>query len=488
MMFRLFKARLSAWPTLLLIASIFLASCQNNTGLPSATLAPTIAIGTPPAVTPQPTSAATIANTPTQPAPDTSVLKGQQIVFWHPWQGGLAKKVDEAVNEFNRDNEWGIAVQTKPWYNAGALDEGINSAVEEKGNPLPHVVAGTSDQLADWSADHDLMVNLNEYVNLTGVRMSEAEIEAYNPVFWAQDQSAEMRLGLPALRTAQVLFYNRKWAQELGFHTPPTTPQAFKEQACAAAKANNSSSEQDKHGTGGWLIDNEALTTLSWLSAFGAEAIPEAEDQPYTFKSPEGEEAITFVRGLFDQGCAWVGRNPVPYDYFARRMALFYAGNLADMSVQAKALELQKSGDSWTVLPFPSEDGSPFVYASGYSYGVLRSQDENAQLAGWLFARWMETPRVAAKLTQALPSIPVSEPIAAEFGDYHTGFPWDSILPLGKQVRAAPALASWREVRRLVEDAGWQVYHLPVDDLNKVLLQTLPQLDQAAKEIIDQSK
>jgi hypothetical protein len=53
------------------------------------------------------------------------------------------------------------------------------------------------------------------------------------------------------------------------------------------------------------------------------------------------------------------------------------------------------------------------------------------------------------------------------------------LLTLPDSVQPAPALASWVEVSRLVEDASWQIYHLPADGL----LQILPQLNQAIQEI-----
>ena len=47
-----------------------------------------------------------------------------------------------------------------------------------------------------------------------------------------------MRLGFPPNRSMEMMYYNQTWLEELGFDGPPTTPEEFKEMACAGAEAN----------------------------------------------------------------------------------------------------------------------------------------------------------------------------------------------------------------------------------------------------------
>ncbi len=94
-----------------------------------------------------------------------------------------------------------------------------------------------------------------------------------------------------------MLFYNQTWAKELGFLAYPKTPAEFREQACAAAVSNNTGRILERYGTGGWLIDTDPLTTLSWLDAFGAQALPAEEGQEYTFNTPEGQAALAYCAG-----------------------------------------------------------------------------------------------------------------------------------------------------------------------------------------------
>ncbi|HEX9018373.1 MAG TPA: hypothetical protein VF806_04270 [Anaerolineaceae bacterium] len=475
---------------LALAAAFLLVSCQSNPVIPTATTQATPAGQTPvpEATRAQPAATPGASTTPAASLPDAASLKGMTIQFWHPFTGDLAKQVDAAVADFNQQNTWGIKVQAQPQYSSGALYDAVKAGMQGGTAPsLPQVVAATSDQLAEWSAQSDMLVDLNPYVNQPGTGMSTAEIKSFQPVFWTQDQAGSRRMGIPALRTAQVIYYNQTWAKALGFQTPPKTPDEFKQQACAAAKATTALGDRNLTGTGGWLVDNDALTTLSWLTAFGAKAIPDAEGKPYTFESKEAETAVSYLRGMLDQGCAWTGRNPLPYTYFTQRMALFYTGSMSDLYTQSRYQEQAKNKDQWTVLPFPGSDGKPLVYASGYSYALLKTKDPQSVLAGWLFIHWLEQPKVAVKLAQALPSLPVSSAVTDQLGSQKSQFPWTAVLPLADIARPAPALSTWRTVRRLFEDAAWQIYQLPAEGLDKVLPQTLPQLDAAVQDALKTS-
>jgi multiple sugar transport system substrate-binding protein len=481
MTFRPYPARWPALMLLLLILGLTLAGCQDSTEIPWATVSPTGNGSTPtPGNKPAPTLPPTITPTATATALPTIPpgMKGQTIEFWHPWQGDLAKRVDEAAVEFNRTNEWGLTVNVRPFYSGGALDEAVAAGLKDAASGLPQVVAAPGEQLSDWSAKPGVVVELDDYLNHPQWGLSAEESKSFYPAFWEQDQVDGKRLGVPALRTARVMFYNETWAKELGFSSPPKTPDEFKKQACAAAQKNNISRSIDKYGTGGWLIDNDQLTTLSWLGAFGAKAVPAEAGKPYIFQSKEAGETFTFLRGMLDDGCAWLPRNPAPYEYFGNRMALFYSGTLPDAFVQARWQTKLKSKDTWKLLPFMGKDGKPVVYSSGYSYAIFKSKPE-AELAGWMFIRYLETPAVSAKLAQALPSLPVSRAVADQLKSLKASAPWDAILPLAEQARPAPTLASWGNVHRLVEDAAWQVYHVPVENLPQIL----PQLDQAIQEL-----
>ena len=476
---------------LAVLAMVLLTACQSDPTLPTVVIEPTPGVTTPePEVILLPTATPTIAPTPTLPEHLTvtaSELDGQKIQVWHPFHGEVSEQFDEALREFNRSNEWGIRAEVRQFYSTGELFEAVGAGLENPENGLPDVLIAAPDQLAYWAVEKDTLVDLNEYIQHEPYGLSEEDWQASNPAFTEQDQlenSGPVQLGLPALRSAHVLFYNVTWAKELGFSQPPQTPDQFKQQACAAAVANNTSKLLDKFGTGGWIIDTSVGTTMSWLTAFGADPIPAQEGQPYRFASNESQAAFAFLRDLQDDGCAWLSRMATPYENFARRKALFYSAGLTEMDLQVGWQALTNSKDEWIILPYPGQDGKPVLYVSGYSYALIKQEDAQAQTAAWLFTRWMVQPDRSVELASALPSIPVSSKDVQQLSDSQSDYPWKLILPLTDAARPMPSLSTWREVHRLVEDASWQIYHLPVDALPQIL----PQLDEAVEELVSPSR
>lgn len=427
----------------------------------------------------RPTPTPTPSPTPTLPPHlqvESSALKGQVVDFWHPWQGSLAQRVEDAALAFNKENEWGLVVRVRPLYGSSALVETFESLPPAEDGP--ELVAVQPEVLSGWQGEGRL-ADLNDYLTLRERGLTVSQVSDFDPLFWDQNlDGAGRRAGIPAVRGARVLFYNQTWAEELGFNQAPSTPVEFEAQACAAAKTMIDAPVLEQRGTGGWLVSNDALTTLSWLAAFGAHPVPGKEGSAYHFDSPEAANALKYLQSLSEKGCAWRGRLQEPYDYFAGRLALFYAGSLQDLSSQARAQERANSGDRWTLIPFPSEKGTPLVYATGFSYAIVDSTPE-LQMGAWLFLRYLLSPRSQALLAEVWPSLPVSDAALAELSDYKANFPWFMILPLRESLLAAPQVSSWRKVQSVVEDAAWQLYNLPADQVQFIL----PQLDLMAEEL-----
>ena len=476
--------------TLWVLFAMALSSCQGSLPAPTGTVSreKTSTVVSDLSTASSPTRTPTLPTETPTPTPtptviphlnvDAARLHGLRIDFWHPWQGNLAARVEEIAQAFNKENKWGLVVRVTSWYAPTNLAEALEAA-PAPGEKLeaPDVLAALPEQLSEWQRQNRL-VDLNDYTVAPVWGLSPGQVSDFHPVFWNQDLGqGGHRAGVPAVRTARVLFYNQTWASELGFSQAPASPEDFQTQACAAAVANAGS--EAKSGTGGWLASTDALTTLSWLQAFGAQPVPEDANGAYHFQSEESAQAIRFLHGLFEKGCAWQGLSPTPHDYFASRMALFYAGSLQDLSFQAHAQERANSGDRWTILPFPVEKNAPLSLTTGYSYGILTSTREQ-QMGAWLFVRYLLQPRSQALLAEVWPSLPLSDAAQHELSDYKEHFPWFMILPLQEHLRPAPAHASWRRVHGVLEDAAWQVFSLPANQLPYVL----PQMDQLAEEIL----
>ena len=278
---------------------------------------------------------------------EDEALNGLTVDVWHPFYGVPSSLFESQVDEFNNTNTWGILVQARSFQNYTEMYEQTSATVT--GPDKPDVVIGLPEYAVEWYAQ-GAVLDLEPYVSDPVYGLSEAQIADFPSVFWEQDQVEDLRLGMPAQRTARVLLYNQTWANELGFDDPPANATEFREQACKANQFMRSDADPQNDGRGGWLIDTHPITNLSWLLAFGGGA---QESSSFRFLTPENIEAARFVKGLSEDGCAWKTQNIEPLTRFVDRSSLFATASLEELPDLARAFASAGSIDKWTVLPFP---------------------------------------------------------------------------------------------------------------------------------------
>ena len=439
----------------MLLALTLLAACKPAVKTPTVPGEPTLPSESAPELTPEP------VNTPVPPAPTATPvylvpleqLNGLQLIFSHPWTGETALLADKLVDSFNQSNEWGIHIMVRRAGSSQALANQVEDGPFDA--EYPQVVVAPSEHLLWWLENGNLVRSLNDLIADPYFGLSEQQRADFPLAFWQQDQSGGSQVGIPAQRDVPVMFYNQTWATELGFTQPPLTVNDFKEQACAAAFANAHDRFAANDGTGGWLINTDGLVVYSWLRSFGLEDALSGEPLQFQFNQPATEAALTFVRSMVDESCAWFSRTTASNEYFANRQALLYTGHLSDLALQSKTNTRLKSTDSWTVLPFPDSD-RPVTVASGLSYGILHSNPA-AEAAGWLFVRWMSQPENSAQLLLAGGGLPVSTAAVELAQSQMAETPqWAPSLQWMPTVQSAPPVAGWRIARFVLQDAFWQ--------------------------------
>jgi ABC-type glycerol-3-phosphate transport system substrate-binding protein len=397
---------------------------------------------------------------------DPQNLRGVEVDFWHPWEGEARLALRALVARFSQENEWGIQVRAASPGNQDDLSGEVAQALAEGGGP-DLVVAYPFEALGWQIGDAPAVVDINPLVNDPAWGLSTAEQADFYSVFWQSEEAAGKRLGVPALRSAGVLFYNQSWAEELGFAVPPVTPEHFREQVCAAAEANRKDQDTQKDGTGGYTFAPQYPNILGWLYAFGAQPF-RAGDQGYDFETAEVEAAFRFLRSLQDAGCAalWE-RNDAPESEFAARRWLFISGSLGDIPSLEAAFRRAGSNDRWTILPYPSPLSKPAVDVYGPSFYVLAQRPEE-QLASWLFMRWLLQPENLATLAQATGSLPARASATERLGAYANRHPqWAAVIPMLPLAVPEPPLASWKAARWAVADAVVQLtrYYFSIDQV-----------------------
>ncbi len=408
---------------------------------------------------------------------DPGELQGLEIRFWHPWTDETGQLIHSLVKEFNTSNQWGIRVQD---FYQGNLDKTAAAVPISLGTDnQPDVLVAYPYQALQWQQG-EAVLDLSTYLQDPLLGLDASQASGSYPAFWQSDNLAGKRVGVPAQRSGEYLYYNQTWAEELGFDQPPSTLQGFKEQACAAAESLKKDNQKENDGKGGAILTNSYSAALSWIAAFGGE-VAGSEAGGYQFNSGPVEEVFRYLRELYDQGCAWYDEDANPEQEFADRLGLFSPGSLAGIPYQQKVLNQAGNRDEWTLIPFPSPNGDPAVDAYGPDYVLLKSTPKR-QLAAWLFVRWLLNPDQQSRLVQAGGTFPLQESVLERSGAYASRHPqWSAAMTALASAKAEPPYASWNTVRWAVSDAMTQLFRYYYSSEQAADLAKL--LDDTAREL-----
>jgi len=433
--------------------------------------------------TPRPNATEDVSakNTPTPAKSSLNVqkeaLRGVQVKVWHPWFGAEASLFDSQVSQFNQQNEWGIVIHAEGRENFSEIFSQTTEALKNSRNP--QLVIAFPEHALEWDAK---VVDLNPYLHDPEYGLSALEISDFANVIWLQDEVDGKRFGLPAQRSARVILYNQSWARELGFSAAPKTSAEFEQQACAAHAALGKDADKNNDALGGWLIDTNAMTSLSWMYAFDGGV---QEEAGYRFLRPGNVAAYTYLKALQQKNCAWVpSPDLTPVDRFAARQALFATAGLEDLPNQARSFFTSGSKDEWTALAFPGDEQSALVvYGSSF---VMFKSDDVTQLASWLFMRWMLSPENQARWVQSTGLLPLRSATMNLLADYaasHTQ--WAEAVKLLPGGKITPQLASWRLVRIMLGDGFADMFdtirHPDITDAQVPVI--LKQMDDTASDL-----
>lgn len=268
-------------------------------------------------------------------------------------------------------------------------------------------------------------------------------------VFWSQDAVAGRRLGMPAERSARFIVYDQTWAQDLGFASAPQNADDFRQQACRAHQTMQTDSDKSNDGQGGWLVDTSAMSFLSWMMSFGGGVV---EGNGYRFLTPKNLAALTYVKQLYDDGCAWTAQPDADVPAaFAARKALFATASLEQLSDFSRAMGAADNGDTWTLLGYPGPVQAGLV-TYGSSYVLLKSTPPQ-QLAAWLFVRWLLSPENQKDWVEATGLFPLRTSEMPLVDSYSKSHPqWSAAVGLLPQATIQPQLASWYQVAVMIGD------------------------------------
>jgi multiple sugar transport system substrate-binding protein len=486
-----------AFLTVLLLVSLLAVACggaeATDTPAPAPTQAPeepTAAPEEPTAAPEEPTTApeepTTAPEEPTQeammesctPATDGPLAgvdpSGQTVVWWHQHSDSREERLLEMVADFNATNACGITVEAT---NQGGYDDirdKMNAGIAT--GDLPGLVVGYQNDQAFYALA-DGLVDLNTYLNDETWGMTSAEISDFFPAFLQQGVHpafGNQRLGFPPNRSVEGLYYNLTWLQELGFDGPPTTPDEFREMACAGAEANGD-------GTGGYILRDDASAVAAWTFAYGGDVLS-ADGQGYVYNGQATADALAFLKGMYDDGCAYFFTEGYPDPEFAARRAIFTQGSSSGLPFYASgtatvAEEEGREPDEWgfTAIPHTTPDPTIDIYGADV---MIPSTTPETELAAWIFIKWFTSPEIQAEWVRASNYFPTRASTEEYLGDYISENPqWGQALSLLQYGVFEPQLISYQGVR----DAAQQAFNEVMQGAD--IQATLDALTQEANDL-----
>ena len=336
---------------------------------------------------------------------------GQTVVWWHQHSGSREEKLLPLIEEYNQSNAYGITVEAQNQGGYNDIRDKVNSSIAAGEAPAALVVGYQNDQ--SFYQLNDTLVDLNTLIDDPKWGLSPEDKADFYQAFLDQSVNPlfdNQRLGFPPNRSMEVLYYNQTWLEELGFSGPPTTPAEFKEMACAAAAANGD-------GTGGYILRDDASALAAWTFAFGGDVITE-DGTGYIYNGPATVEAMTFLKGMLDEGCAYFFTEGYPDPQFAARKGVFAQGSTSGLPFYGEGLatvaeEQGREPDVFGVAAIPHTTAEPVQNVYGGDVMIVKTTPEQ-ELAAWDFIKWFTTPEIQARWAEISGYFPTRQ-AAAEF-------------------------------------------------------------------------
>ncbi len=432
----------------LLVAALALAACGGKEE-PTATPEPAATTAPEPTTAPKEEPVGPCA--PATEGPLAGVdIRGVTFDWWHQHSSSREEALMEMVAEFNATNECGITVNAQNQGGYNDIRDKMNAGIAT--GELPGLVVGYQNDQAFYALAGglaDIAPYMNDaYWGLTAEEKADFYASflsaGVHPAFGGQ------QLGFPPNRSMEMMFYNQTWLEELGFEGPPTTPDEFKEMACAAAEANGD-------GTGGYILRDDASAVASWTFAFGGDVLNE-DGTGYVYNGEATVAAMEFLKGMYDEGCAYFFTEGYPNPEFAARRAIFTQGSSSGIpfyagDVATVAEEQGKEPDVWGVIAIPHTTADPVQNIYGGDVMIPATTPET-QLAAWYFIKWLTLPENQATWVKVSGYFPTRASTAEYLGDIIEESPqWGQAFDLLQYGAFEPQLISYQSVRDAAQAA-----------------------------------
>ena len=373
---------------------------------------------------------------------------GTTISFWHQHTRDREEALNKIVSDFNANNPYGITVVAE--YQGGYGDIFQKMLPVLGSADTPNLVVAYQNQAATYELG-DGMLDLTPLVDSEKWGLADDEKADFFQGFYSADVFPSFggeRLGFPPNRSMEVMYYNSDWLAELGYDGPPSTPEEFKEMACAASQ--NPFSGATSEGSIGYELSVDASRFASWTFAFGGDVF-DYDASAFSYNSPAAQEAMTFLQSLFDEGCAQVVTERFgDQTNFGAGRTLFTVGSSSGLPFYKSAVD-EGATHSWSVAPLPYTTPEPVMNIYGASVSIPTGHTAEENLATWLFVKYYTSAEVQADWARASNYFPVRQSVADGLGDYFSTNPaYQTAFELLPYGQAEPPVPGYDFVRDIV--------------------------------------
>lgn len=181
-----------------------------------------------------------------------------------------------------------------------------------------------------------------------------------------------------------------------------------------------SAAAQKGDGRGGYILRDDASAIASWTFAFGGDVLTE-DGTGYVYNSQATVDAMNFLKGMLDEGCASSSpkASPTPSSPLAMPSSprAQLRTDLYQGDIDTVATEAGTEPDVWVSLPFPTPRPSRLRNIYGGDVMIVKTTPEQ-ELAAWDFIKWYTSPEIQARWSAISGYFPTRASASDFLGDY----------------------------------------------------------------------
>jgi multiple sugar transport system substrate-binding protein/sn-glycerol 3-phosphate transport system substrate-binding protein len=323
-----------------------------------------------------------------------------EVTYWHSRPQQDQDLLQGMLDEFNKSNQFGITAHAE---NAGAsysdVYNKVNTAIQA-GQP-PELSVAYQNQAAFYRAQ-GAVIDLNPFIKSVKYGLSQDDLKDYVQAFLASDANPQFsgeRLGFPAQRSMDVLYYNADWLKQLGSDGAPKDWKTWEEQACKASDG------QSKYG---WAVQHDASTFAAIVFGHGGQILAD-DGKSYVFNSPAGVESLAMMQRVFKNKCAVevpISERNGEQNRFGAGSALFTLGSSSGLPFYQQAIS--SGGKFQWSIDMPPTAGQPVINLYGASISIYKTTPEK-ELASWLVLKFLGDKAQTTKWASATGYLPVRQ-------------------------------------------------------------------------------